>query len=94
MMHYVSNHINSKLRTEKKPAPEISPWQKLANAIVEQAVKDYRTAQARVKANPMIATPAEKELRQLERFFRSQWFEALTDVDGRLVLSRLKKEAA
>lgn len=94
MMHYVSNHINSKLRTEKKPAPEISPWQKLANAIVEQAVKDYRTAQARVKANPANADHAKGEVCQLERFFRSQWFETLTDVDGRLVLSRLKKEAA
>lgn len=94
MMHYVSNHTNSKLRVEKTPAPAIQPWQKLANAIVEQAVKDYRTAQARVKANPESAEHAKVEVRQLERFFRSSWFEVLTDVDGRLVLSRLKKEAA
>lgn len=94
MMHYVSNHTNSKLRVEKPPAHAIQPWQKLANAIVEQAVKDYRTAQARVKANPESADHAKVEVRQLERFFRSSWFEVLTDVDGRLVLSRLKKEAA
>ena len=94
MMHYVSNHTNSKLRVKKIPAPAIQPWQKLANAIVEQAVKDYRTAQARVKANPESADHAKVEVRQLERFFRSSWFEVLTDVDGRLVLSRLKKEAA
>ena len=90
MMHYVSIHTNSKLRVEIIPAP----WQKLANAIVEQAVKDYRTAQARVKANPESADHAKVEVRQLERFFRSSWFEVLTDVDGRLVLSRLKKEAS
>lgn len=94
MMHYVSHDTRERLKIRKQAVEGISPWQKVANAIVEQAVKDYRTAQARVKANPMIATPAEKEIRQLERFFRSQWFEALTDVDGRLVLSRLKKEAA
>ena len=94
MMHYVSNHTNSKLRAEKTTAPAVQPWQKLANAIVEQAVKDYRTAQARVKANPESADHAKVEVRQLERFFRSSWFEVLTDVDGRLILSRLKKEAA
>ena len=65
-----------------------------ANAIVEQAVKDYRIEQARVKANPQNSDHAKAEVRKLERFFRSDWFEVLTDVDGRLVLSRLKKEAA
>ena len=94
MMHYVSHHTNSKLKVEQSTAPALSPWQKLANAIVEQAVKDYRTAQARVKANPESADHAKVEVRQLERFFRSSWFEVLTDVDGRLILSRLKKEAA
>ena len=94
MMHYVSHHTNSKLRVEQSTAPALSPWQKLANAIVEQAVKDYRTAQARVKAHPESADHAKVEVRQLERFFRSSWFEVLTDVDGRLVLSRLKKEVA
>ena len=94
MMHYVSHDTRERLKIQKQAVEGILPWQKLANAIVEQAVKDYRTAQARVNANPMIATPAEKEIRQLERFFCSQWFEALTDVDGRVVLSRLMKEAA
>ena len=94
MMHYVSNHTNSKLRVEKTPVPAIQPWQKLANAIVEQAVKDYRMEQARIKANPQNADHAKTEVRKLERFFRSGWFEVLTDVDGRLILSRLKKEAA
>lgn len=94
MIHYVSNHISDRLRKEKTSAPAVQPWQKLANAIVEQAVEDYRKAQARIIANPMIADHAKVELRQLERFFRSQWFEVLTDVDGQLILSRLKKEAS
>ena len=94
MMYYVSHHKNSRLRVDQSTAPALSPWQKLANAIVEQAVKDYRIAQARVKANPQNADHAKAELRKLERFFCSDRFEVLTDVDGRLILSRLKKEAA
>ena len=94
MIHYVSNHMSDRLKKEKTSVPAIRPWQKLANAIVEQAVEDYRKAQARIKANPMIADHAKVELRQLEQFFRSQWFEALTDVDGQLILSRLKKEVS
>lgn len=94
MMHYVSHDTRERLKIRKQAVEGISPWQKLANAIVEQAVKDYRIAQARVKANPQNADHAKAEVRKLERFFRSDWFEVLTDVDGRLVLSRLKKEAA
>ena len=94
MIHYVSNHMSDRLKKEKTSEPAIRPWQKLANAIVEQAVEDYRKAQARIKANPMNADHAKVELRQLEQFFRSQWFEALTDVDGQLILSRLKKEVS
>ena len=94
MMHYVSHHTNEKLKIKKRATADLSPWQKLANAIVEQAVKDYRMEQARVKANPQNSDHAKAEVRKLERFFRSDWFEVLTDVDGRLVLSRLKKEAA
>ena len=94
MMHYVSHHTNSKLRVEQSTAPALSPWQKLANAIVEQAVKDYPMEQARIKANPQNSDYTKAEAWKLERFFRSDWFEVLTDMDGRLILSRLKKEAA
>ena len=94
MIHYVYNHMSDRLKKEKTSVPAVQPWQKLANAIVEQAVKDYRMEQARVKANPQNSDHAKAEVRKLERFFRSDWFEVLTDMDGRLILSRLKKEAA
>lgn len=94
MKHYVSHDTRERLKIRKQAVEGISPWQKLANAIVEQAVKDYRLEQARVKANPQNSDHAKAEVRKLERFFRSQWFEALTDVDGRLILLRLKQEAA
>ena len=94
MMHYVSHDTREWLNIRKQAVEGIPPWQKLANAIVEQAVKDYRMEQARVKANPQNSDHAKAEVRKLERFFRSDWFEVLTDMDGRLILSRLKKEAA
>ena len=64
-MHYVSNRMNEKLKIQRTEAATLLPWQKLANAIVEQAVKDYRTAQARVKANPESAVHAKVDVRQL-----------------------------
>lgn len=93
-MNYVSNCMNDEFRAQNLDAPTISPWQRLANAIVEQAVTDFRKAQARVKAHPENADRAKAGVAELEVFFRSQWFEMLTDVDGRLILSRLRKEAA
>ena len=52
----------------------------LAHAIILQAVKDYRqTYSPRTRA-------------EIERFFRSEWFRALTQVDGEMIISRLENE--
>ena len=58
----------------------MDPYQELANAIVLQAVKDYRM------------TDDERELKEIERFFRSAWFGVLTSVDPDLLISKLRKE--
>lgn len=94
MMNCISNKAKKKSKGAVPTATDIRPWEKLANAIVEQAVIDYRKARARVRANPENADRAKADLSALEVFFRSSWFEALTDVDGGLVLSKLRKEAA
>ena len=94
MISYASNRTKAQIKVIRQSMEDASPWHKLVYAIVRQAVKDYRMARSRTHANPMIATQAEEELRQLEGFFRSPWFKALTDVDGDLILTRLKKEAA
>ena len=47
----------------------MNPYEELANAIVLQAVKDYRL------------TDDEAELAEIERFFRSGWFGVLSKVD-------------
>ena len=58
----------------------MNPYENLANAIVLQAVKDYRL------------TDDEAELVEIERFFRSDWFGVLTEVDPEYLIRRLRKE--
>ena len=58
----------------------MDPYQALANAIIEQAVKDYRM------------TDDPDELAELEIFFRSSWYGVLTSLDPELLISRLRKE--
>ena len=58
----------------------MNPYENLANAIVLQAVKDYRL------------TDDEAELAEIERFFRSDWFGVLTEVDPEYLIRRLRKE--
>ena len=67
----------------------------LANAIIKQAVKDYKCVYRRLRKNPD-NKKAKKDLRKLESFFFSSWYEALTDLDAsyllRKVWERLEKE--
>ena len=67
------------------------PYERLANAIVLQAVADYRAALKKVKHNPG-SKDAIHEALQLEKFFRSQWYEMLTKVDGEYLIRRLQEE--
>jgi len=70
----------------------MTAYEKLANAIVLQAVKDYRHALRCLKKCPD-SRDAKSEADSLERFFRSHWYTALTTVDGEYLISELRKEA-
>ena len=63
-------------------------WEALVNAIVLKAVDDYRKARRRVRRFPG-QKGAQEMIREVERFFRSRWFMALTDTDGRMILEQL-----
>jgi hypothetical protein len=54
-------------------------FENLTNAIVLQAVKDYREQD-------------EKTARAIERFFLSDWFHVLTKVDPVALIEKLRKE--
>ena len=58
----------------------MSPYEELANAIVLQAVKDYRLHDDA------------PELASIERFFRSGWFGVLTQIDPEILITKLRKE--
>lgn len=70
-----------------------NPYEKLANAIILQAVSDYRAALKKVKKNPKNREAIGGAL-QIEKFFRSEWYQVLTSVDGEYLIDRLRKEAA
>lgn len=67
------------------------PYERLANAIVLQAVKDYRMALKALRMNPRNKA-AQTEKESIERFFRSQWYQALTTVDGEMLIRKLNEE--
>lgn len=70
---------------------DITNYENLANAIILQAVKDYRMALKSLKANPRNRTAmADKD--EIERFFRSQWYSTLTDVNGEMLIRSLQME--
>ena len=66
-------------------------WEELANAIVLQAVKDYRWARAVLRKKPDDEL-AGKVIRDTVRFFRSRWFGTLTKVDRKYLMEQLRKE--
>lgn len=67
------------------------PYENLANAIVIQAVKDYRDILVRLKKKPN-NKEAMIDAMECERFFRSGWFQTLTSVDGEFLIQKLRKE--
>ncbi|MBO6205947.1 MAG: hypothetical protein J6O73_03315 [Lachnospiraceae bacterium] len=67
------------------------PYERLANAIVLQAVSDYRVALKKIKAHPK-NREAISEALEIEKFFRSGWYSQLTDVDGEYLIRRLQDE--
>lgn len=85
--------MRSKQRWEQMSSKKLSenPYEALANAIVLQAVNDYRTASKKVKKNPE-SKDAIQEALSIEKFFRSPWYEALTTVDGEFLIRKIRAE--
>lgn len=69
----------------------IDPYEQLANAIVLQAVKDYRNALKKLKKRPNYET-AKYTITEVERFFHSDWYRELTSVDGNLLIKKIRLE--
>lgn len=71
----------------------LDPYEALGNAVVLQAVKDYRDAVKKLSRGRKNAA-AEDTKRECERFFKSSNFNTFTSLDGNVLLSQLEKEVA
>lgn len=58
-------------------------YRELANAIILQAVKDYRKA---------LKHDERGRKREIERFFRSEYFTVLTNISGEMLIRKLRAE--
>ena len=67
----------------------LDPYQALANAVVQNAAEEYRAALKRLNKDPENVI-AKAEVQELKRFFRSQWYEVLTEVDGEYLMEMLE----
>ncbi len=65
-------------------------WEDLANAIILQAVEDYRDACEALRRRPDLRFQ-EKRKRSLEQFFRSRWFHMLSALDADSLLEEIRK---
>ena len=77
-------------RLSNKRASSITGEEELANAIVIQAVKDYRDALRGIKV--VKSKSPEYTVSECENFFRSGWYSFLTKVNGEALIKRLQEE--
>ena len=67
------------------------PYERLANAIILQATSDYRRNLKKLKKNPQNREVL-NDVMQIEKFFRSHWYQVLTTVEGEFLIQKLRKE--
>ena len=68
----------------------VSCWEDLANAVVLQALEDYRAVCRTLSRRPDLKKAAKRK-KSLEKFFRSRWFAVLTAADLGAVLEEIRK---
>lgn len=66
-------------------------YEDLANAIILQAIRDYRSA-LRVLHKYPNDRAAQYQVKDIERFFRSEWFSVLTGACPEQIIRKLKAE--
>ena len=74
----------------KKNCDIENQYQLLANAIIMQAVKDYRFYSKKQLKSPDDAI-IEGQIKLLEKFFKSEWFNELSNLDTKYLLNKIKK---
>ena len=65
-------------------------WEDLANAIILTAVEDYKHELIHYLRNPE-SESAKRSVEREERFFFSDWFDTLSQLDGPTLLRKIKE---
>ncbi len=76
----------------RRKGKAVKNYERLINAIILQAVDDYRAALRVLSKNPK-NIQANRDKSDCERFFLGKWFSELTDVDGKWLMYILQGEA-
>ena len=66
-----------------------SPYRALAHAIILQAVDDYRKL---LRGNVPVYFVNKITIDEIEEFFKSKYFGILSNIDGELLIEKLRKE--
>ena len=66
-------------------------YERLANAIILSACRDYRTTLRKLSRNKN-NRDAMSEKESIERIFRSGWFGVLTGIDPEMLIRKLQEE--
>ena len=97
-------HIYNDMRTDGNATRrQIDPYELLANAVIELAVRDYRmlrsgripTVNEETQLNMKKKVEARMLLKQKEaviKFFKSKWYADLTNLPANVLLERLNSE--
>lgn len=72
-------------------------YQEIANAIILQAISDYRRAldgkiYGKINGKDKVRLTPEDIIEDCEKFFRSKYFQLLTTVNGEYLIKKLRKE--
>ena len=69
----------------------MSPYEALADAVVLEAVEEYRAAY-RKRRKGSETYKVKRDMKAIENFFHSQQFSLFSNLDGSALLSRIQKE--
>ena len=69
----------------------IEGYENLGNAVIIQAVHDYRKAYGKYLNGRKDKNTLDR-IRELEEFFTGEWIQVLTSLDGTMILKTIRKE--
>lgn len=76
-------------KTQKRERVEDFDYERLAEQIIIRAARDYRNAIKRLYRHP--ENPSALATKKgVERFFRSKWFQVLSDVDPNVLIEGIR----